>query len=104
MATIHSLAPEILFKIFELAHDPHKPTTIVNNVGTSTTNTFVFPLSQAPFTEIKELISHNRLPNLTRLDFPDCKRKGLEDEAAAVDLLAECDDRSIRIVCWEEFI
>ncbi|KAL8279576.1 hypothetical protein RQP46_008138 [Phenoliferia psychrophenolica] len=66
--------------------------------------TGLHPLPRTPFAEICDIISGDRLPNLTRLDFPDCKRKDLEDEAAAADLLAECERRSIRIVCWEEFI
>ncbi|KAL8279532.1 hypothetical protein RQP46_008094 [Phenoliferia psychrophenolica] len=61
-------------------------------------------LCKIPLAEIKDLFANDRLPSLTRLDFPDCKRKDLEDEAAAADLLAECERRSIRVVCWEEFI
>lgn len=45
-----------------------------------------------------------RLPNLARLGFPACKRKDLEGEAAAADLLAKCERRSIRVVCWEELL
>ncbi|KAL8276445.1 hypothetical protein RQP46_011147 [Phenoliferia psychrophenolica] len=61
------------------------------------------PLQNIPFGPIMEL-SAGDLPNLARLDLPDCKRKDLEDEAAAADLLADCERRSIRIVCWEEFL
>ncbi|KAL8279568.1 hypothetical protein RQP46_008130 [Phenoliferia psychrophenolica] len=76
----------------------------MNNVGNHYTNTSTLPLSQTPFNEIRRLFSHDRLPNLTRIDFPDCKRNDLEDEVSASDLLDECERRSIRIVCWEEFI
>ncbi|KAL8279526.1 hypothetical protein RQP46_008088 [Phenoliferia psychrophenolica] len=173
MATIHSLAPEILADIFELAHDPHTPSTIyipgtitdlsitlyvpnaagdlprafatvqnlhhltlrfdpagvpralnppsslfqslagslptsikrlsIANVRGATDRTHL-ALSEVSLPEIQELFSHNRLPELARLDFADCKRKDLEDEAAAADLLAECDRRSIRVVCWEELL
>ncbi|KAL8279493.1 hypothetical protein RQP46_008055 [Phenoliferia psychrophenolica] len=61
-------------------------------------------LSEIPLYEIQQLFSNDRLPNLARIDFPNCKRKDLEDEAAAGDLLAECKRRSIRVVCWEELI
>ncbi|KAL8276447.1 hypothetical protein RQP46_011149 [Phenoliferia psychrophenolica] len=63
-----------------------------------------FPLLQTPFKQIRDLFSGGGLPNLARIDFPDCKREDLEKEAAAADLVAECERRSIRIVCWEEFV
>ncbi|KAL8279543.1 hypothetical protein RQP46_008105 [Phenoliferia psychrophenolica] len=180
MATIHSLAPEILSGIFELAHDPHKPSAIppvqnssnyisedadghagksrgptgdlprtfatvqhlyhftlnfdpsvgvhriliaassifeslagslptsikrlsITNVRGASDRTHL-ALSETQLAEIKDLFSNNRLPNLTRIDFPDCSRKDLEDEAEAADLLHECECRSIRVVCWEEFL
>ncbi|KAL8279541.1 hypothetical protein RQP46_008103 [Phenoliferia psychrophenolica] len=61
-------------------------------------------LSEIPLPEIQELFANERLSNLTRIDFPDCKRKDLEGEVAAADLLTECERRAIRVVCWEEFI
>ncbi|KAL8279477.1 hypothetical protein RQP46_008039 [Phenoliferia psychrophenolica] len=61
-------------------------------------------LLQTPFNNILELFAGDRLPNLTRIDFPDCKRRDLEDEVAAADLLGECERKLIRVVCWEEFI
>ncbi|KAL8279479.1 hypothetical protein RQP46_008041 [Phenoliferia psychrophenolica] len=72
----------------------------IKNVGTSEAERTL--LSETPFIEILEFFSNDRLPNLARIDFPNCKRKDLEDEAAAADLLAECERKSIRIVCWEE--
>ncbi|KAL8279546.1 hypothetical protein RQP46_008108 [Phenoliferia psychrophenolica] len=74
----------------------------IKNVGDP--NTTAYPLAYTPFLDLLDLISTDRLPNLTRIDFPVCKRKDLEDEAAAADLLAECERHSIRIVCWEDFI
>ncbi|KAL8279512.1 hypothetical protein RQP46_008074 [Phenoliferia psychrophenolica] len=61
-------------------------------------------LSALPLPETQDVFSNDRLPKLARLDFTDCKRKDLEDAAAAADLLAECERKSIRVVCWEEFI
>ncbi|KAL8279565.1 hypothetical protein RQP46_008127 [Phenoliferia psychrophenolica] len=179
MATIQSLAAEVLSNIFELAHDPHTPSTMksaalvcrawrgpaqrtlfldvvvpvfhggskgrkavhwddyrskwdnyrskrlytprrvelmdsssdmvryrstVPTMLTSARISSVIQTWQTPFNEIGSLLSNNSLPNLTRIDFPQCKRKDLEDEAAAADLLDECKRRLIRIVCWEEFI
>ncbi|KAL8279569.1 hypothetical protein RQP46_008131 [Phenoliferia psychrophenolica] len=54
-----------------------------------------------PFEKIMLVLSD--LEQLKRLDFPDVKRVDLEALAAAADLLAECERRSIRVVCWEEF-
>ncbi|KAL8279578.1 hypothetical protein RQP46_008140 [Phenoliferia psychrophenolica] len=178
MTKIHSLAPEILSDIFELAHDPHKPSTIVSDmippsvraltiilsvpidgpdllpffatvqflhhlvldfcsaykdeyfVSTSTSSLLQslagslpasitrlsianvrggadpthLALSEIPLTEIQELFADERLPNLARIEFPDLKRKDLEDEAAAANLLAECEHQSIRVACWEDFL
>ncbi|KAL8279579.1 hypothetical protein RQP46_008141 [Phenoliferia psychrophenolica] len=61
-------------------------------------------LFEIPLPEIQELFWSDRLPNLRRIDFPDCKRTDLEDDAAGADLLDECERQSIRVVCWEEFI
>ncbi|KAL8281033.1 hypothetical protein RQP46_006712 [Phenoliferia psychrophenolica] len=60
-------------------------------------NTIQLPHFYATFSE-------ENLPNLKRIDSPDFKRKDLEDAAGATDLLAECERRSIRVVCWEEFL
>ncbi|KAL8279518.1 hypothetical protein RQP46_008080 [Phenoliferia psychrophenolica] len=79
-----------------------KRLSIVRDTPDPTHPTLV--LSPFPLSQIQELVSDDRLTNLTRLDFLDCKRKDLEDAAAAADLLAECERKSIRVVCWEEFL
>ncbi|KAL8279496.1 hypothetical protein RQP46_008058 [Phenoliferia psychrophenolica] len=62
------------------------------------------PLQSLEFSPIMELLTGGRLSNLARLYLPDCKRNDVEDEAAAAELLAECERRSIRVVCWEDFL
>ncbi|KAL8279564.1 hypothetical protein RQP46_008126 [Phenoliferia psychrophenolica] len=55
-----------------------------------------------PFEDIGLIIEN--LDQLVRIDFPDVKRGDLEEYAGAADVLAECERRAIRVVCWEEFL
>ncbi|KAL8281518.1 hypothetical protein RQP46_006202 [Phenoliferia psychrophenolica] len=59
-------------------------------------------LLSIPFKEIASLISNP--VNLARLELPDVRRAELEGHAAAADVLAEYELKSIRVVCWEDLL
>ena len=63
-----------------------------------------FSISEIPLPRILTLIMVTNLPNLARLDFPDCERADVEEATEAADVLAECKRRSIRVVYWEDFL
>lgn len=61
------------------------------------------PFSTIPFSGLMDLMSE--LSKLERLDLPDCKRASFEgSQSSGAELVTECERRSIRIVCWEDFL